>query len=180
MYGDTDGVVDEDAPHSAAAHRWRLENEERVLARAGTGEHPVLVMPGLVYGGSGGLEQFFVEPGRATGAVPRIGDGSNHLALVHLDDIAALYVLALNAPAGSVYAGVSDQHPTQADITEALSHAAGCPGSTVTLSLDEARAADGPDRRGVRTRPAAHLRPRPRAARLGATHQDALAELARS
>lgn len=112
VYGDTDGVVDEGAPLSPPRiTAWRLENEKRVLARAATGERPVVVMPGLVYGRSGGLAQsFFVEPGRTAGAVPCIGDGSNHWALVHVDDIAELYVLALNAPAGSVYAGVGGQN----------------------------------------------------------------------
>jgi len=146
VYGDTDGVVDEDAPLSPPRiTAWRLDNEKRVLARATTGEHPVVVMPGLVYGRSGGLAQsFFVEPGRAAGAVPCIGDGSAHWALVHVDDIAELYVLALNAPAGSVYAGVGGQNLPLAEITLALSHAAGCPGSIHSLSLDEALQQMGP------------------------------------
>lgn len=146
VYGDTDGVVDEDAPLSPPRiTAWRLDNEKRVLARAATGEHPVVVMPGLVYGRSGGLAQsFFVEPGRAAGAVPSIGDGSAHWALVHVDDIAELYVLALNAPAGSRYAGVSGQNLTLAEITLALSHAAGCPGRIDPLSLDEALRRMGP------------------------------------
>ena len=146
VYGDTDGVVNEDAPLSPPRiTAWRLENEKRVLARAATGEHPVVVMPGLVYGRSGGLPQtFFVEPGRAAGAVPCIGDGSAHWALVHVDDIAELYALALNAPAGSVYAGVSDQNLPLAEITRALSHAAGCPGRIDPLSLDEAVRRMGP------------------------------------
>ena len=146
VYGDTDGVVDEDAPLSPPRiTAWRLDNEKRVLARATTGEHPVVVMPGLVYGRSGGLAQsFFVEPGRAAGAVPCIGDGSAHWALVHVDDIAELYVLALNAPAGSVYAGVGGQNLPLAEITLALSHAAGCPGRIHSLSLDEALQQMGP------------------------------------
>jgi nucleoside-diphosphate-sugar epimerase len=146
VYGDTDGVVDEDAPlNPPGITAWRLDNEKRVLARATTGEHPVVVMPGLVYGHCGGLAQsFFVEPGRAAGAVPCIRDGSAHWALVHVDDIAELYVLALNAPAGAVYAGVSGQNLPLADITLALSHAAGCPGRIDSLSLDEALQQMGP------------------------------------
>ena len=146
VYGDTDGVVDEDAPLSPPRiTAWRLDNEKRVLARASTGEHPVVVMPGVVYGRSGGLAQsFFVEPGRAACAVPCIGDGSAHWALVHVDDIAELYVLALNAAAGSVYAGVSGQNLPLAEITLALSHAAGCPGRIDSLSLDEALQRMGP------------------------------------
>jgi nucleoside-diphosphate-sugar epimerase len=146
VYGDTDGVVDEDAPlsppHTTA---WRLDNEKRVLARAATGQHPVVVMPGLVYGRSGGLVQsYFVEPGRAAGAVPCIGDGTNHWALVHVDDLAELYVLALNAPAGGIYAGVSGQNLPVVTITQALSHAAGCPGRIDSLTLEEAIQRMGP------------------------------------
>jgi nucleoside-diphosphate-sugar epimerase len=146
VYGDTDGVVDEDAPlsppHTTA---WRLDNEKRVLARAATGQHPVVVMPGLVYGRSGGLVQsYFVEPGRAAGAVPCIGDGTNHWALVHVDDLAELYVLALNAPAGGIYAGVSGQNLPVGTITQALSHAAGCPGRIDSLTLEEAIQRMGP------------------------------------
>ncbi|MFJ5225571.1 NAD-dependent epimerase/dehydratase family protein [Streptomyces sp. NPDC088400] len=146
VYGDTDGVVDEDAPLSPPRiTAWRQENEKRVLARAATGEHPVVVMPGLVYGRSGGLTQtFFVEPGRTAGAVPRIGAGSNHWALVHVDDIAELYVLALNAPAGSVYAGAGGQNLPLTDITRALSHAAGCPDKIDSLTLEEAVRRMGP------------------------------------
>ena len=146
VYGDTDGVVDEDAPLAPPQiTAWRLENEKRVLARATAGGHPVVVMPGLVYGRSGGLAQsYFVEPARAAGAVPCIGDGSAHWALVHVDDIAELYVLALNAPAGARYAGVSGQNLPLAEITAALSQAAGCPGSIDPLSLDEALRQMGP------------------------------------
>jgi nucleoside-diphosphate-sugar epimerase len=146
VYGDTDGVVDEDAPLSPPPlTAWRLDNEKRVLARAATGKHPVVVMPGLVYGRSGGLVQsFFVEPGRAAGAVPCIGDGCNHWALVHVDDLAELYVLALNAPAGCIYAGVSGQNLPLADITQAVSQAAGCPGRINSLTLEEAIQRMGP------------------------------------
>jgi nucleoside-diphosphate-sugar epimerase len=146
VYGDTDGVVDENAPlDPPRITAWRPENERRVLARAAAGEHPVVVMPGLVYGRSAGLVQsFFVEPGRAAGAVPCVGDGANHWALVHVDDIAELYVLALNAPAGSGYAGVGGQNLPLADITRALSHAAGCPGRVDSLTLDEAVRRMGP------------------------------------
>lgn len=134
VYGDTDGLVDEDAPKNPPeVTAWRLENEARVLAAEGA--HPVLVMPGVVYGrGSGLLEYFFVEPARATGAVRVIGDGSNHVTLVHVDDIAELYVLALGAPAGSVYAGVAENLPF-ATIAPALAAAAGVAGEVEHISF---------------------------------------------
>lgn len=146
VYGDTQGTVDEDAPlKPPAITAWRPANEREVLARADKGGHPVVLMPGLVHGRSGGLaETFFAAPGRTAGAVPCIGDGSNHWSLIHVDDLAELYVAALGAPAGSVYAGVSDQSPTLAEITLALSQAAGCPGRIETLTLEEACTRMGP------------------------------------
>ncbi|GAA3839860.1 hypothetical protein GCM10022403_085160 [Streptomyces coacervatus] len=76
--------------------------------------------------------------------MPCIGDGSNHWALVQVDDIAELYVLALNAPAGSVYAGVSGQNLPLADITRTLSHAARCLGRNEWLTRAEAVQRMGP------------------------------------
>src|ERR1700739_3155740 len=44
---------------------WRADNEKQVLARAAEGGHPVLVMPGVVYGHGGGLvEQFLGKHAR--------------------------------------------------------------------------------------------------------------------
>jgi nucleoside-diphosphate-sugar epimerase len=143
VYGDTDGVVDEDAPQRPPAiTAWRRANEERVLSHSG---NPVLVMPGLVYGHGGGLvETFFVAPGREAGSVPLIGEGANHWALVHADDLAELYTLALQAPPKSVYAGVSGQNIPLAEIVDALTHAAGCPDQVTRLTHAEASARMGP------------------------------------
>jgi nucleoside-diphosphate-sugar epimerase len=181
VYGDTDGVVDEEAPlRPPALTAWRLENEKRVLARAATGERPVVVMPGLVYGRSGGLiEAFYATPGRAAGVVPCVGDGSNHWALVHVEDVAELYALALSAPAGTVYAGVGDRHPTAGQVAAAVSRAVGHPGAVERLTLTEAGARMGPiaeafalDQRFTGARARTRLGWRP-------AHRDPLDQLAR-
>jgi nucleoside-diphosphate-sugar epimerase len=146
VYGDTGGTVDESAPFAPPpVVAWRLANEERVLARAGAGGHPVIVMPGLVYGyGAGLIEQSFTAPARSRGTVRFIGDGTSHWALVHVDDIAGLYARALAAPAGAVYVGVGEPALTVGQIAGALSQAAGCPGRTESITLDEARREMGP------------------------------------
>jgi len=146
VYGDTAGVVDEDAPqHPPAITAWRAANERAVLARATSGAHPVLVMPGLVYGGRTGLvEALVATPARAAGVVRYIGDGSNHWALVHVEDIADLYVRALDAPPGARYAGVGSVQPTYREIAAAVATALGRPGAVASMTLDEARAALGP------------------------------------
>jgi nucleoside-diphosphate-sugar epimerase len=146
VYGNTDGVVDETAPLAPPpVVAWRLDNEKRVLERASSGGRPIVVAPGLVYGtGAGLIEQFFVAPARARGVVHYIGDGTNRWALVHVDDIAELYALALDGAPGSVFAGVTDYSLTVGQIAQALSEAAGCPGRAESVTLDEARATMGP------------------------------------
>lgn len=81
VYGNTGGVVDETAPQAPPpVTAWRGDNERRILERAGSGGHPVLVMPGVVYGHGGGLiGQFIGAPGRA-GAAHYIGAGDNRWA----------------------------------------------------------------------------------------------------
>jgi len=146
VYGDTDGVRDESAPwNPPALVAWRKSVEDAVLARASEGGRPVVVQPGLLYGGDNRLiDHFFVQPGVRDGAIPYLGDGGNHWALVHVDDLARLYVAALSAEAGSVYLGVGGVDPTVREIAEAVARGVGLEGKTTSLSLEQARAEMGP------------------------------------
>ncbi|MET9000032.1 NAD-dependent epimerase/dehydratase family protein [Amycolatopsis sp. NPDC004169] len=143
VYGDTGGVRDETAPwRPPAVVAWRRPVEEAVLARA---PRPVIVQPGLLYGGENRLiDAFFVQPGKKNGAIPYIGEGDNHWALVHVDDLARLYVAALAAEPGSVYVGVGGVNPTAKQVAEACAHASGLDGKTVSITLEQARTEMGP------------------------------------
>lgn len=143
VYGNTGGVAAEESPLSPPdITAWRIENERTVLAAADSGGHPVLVMPGVVWGHGGGLiPLLFVQSG-IDGAVNYLGDGTTHTTLVHVDDIAALYVLALGAEAGSKYLGVSESL-TQLEVAEALAKAPGTPDEVASWPADDARAAFG-------------------------------------
>lgn len=143
VYGDTGGVRDETAPwNPPAVVAWRKPVEEAVLARAA---HPVIVQPGLLYGGENRLiDAFFVQPGKRSGAIPYIGEGANHWALVHIDDLARLYVAALAAEPGSVYVGVGGVNPAAKQVAEACAHASGLEGKTASITLEQARAEMGP------------------------------------
>ncbi|MGK3201292.1 NAD-dependent epimerase/dehydratase family protein [Amycolatopsis sp. MEPSY49] len=144
VYGDTDGIQDETAPwNPPAIVAWRKAVEDAVLARAKNGGRPVVVQPGLLYGGDNRLiDVFYVQPGRESGAIPYLGDGANHWALIHVDDLARLYAAALSAPAGSVYLGVGGVDPTAKEVAEACARAAGL--KTTSIALAEARERMGP------------------------------------
>ncbi|MEV6541358.1 NAD-dependent epimerase/dehydratase family protein [Streptomyces sp. NPDC051665] len=146
VYGDTDGVQDESAPwNPPGVVAWRRSVEDAVSARATEGGRPVVVQPGLLYGGDNRLiEHFFIAPGKLRGAVPYIGTGANRWSLVHIDDMATLYAAALSAKAGSVYIGVGEGHPTMKQVAEAAARGAGLDGRTVSITLDQARVEMGP------------------------------------
>lgn len=103
MLGDTGNVIfDEETtllvPEGDAgwATRGRLRNEGAVLGASGI-RGMVLRAP-HVYGRSDGhnLITALRAAGRATGAVPyAMGSGQNQWSFVHVDDLADLYVLAL-------------------------------------------------------------------------------------
>lgn len=146
VYGDTLGVADETAPwNPPSLVAWRKPVEEAVLRRARQGGRPVLVQPGLLYGGENRLiDLFYTSPGKEAGAIPYIGAGENHWPLVHIDDIAELYVAALKAAPGAVYVGVGGVNPTAKDCAMALSRAVGIDGKVVSISLEQARERMGP------------------------------------
>ncbi|WP_432187790.1 NAD-dependent epimerase/dehydratase family protein [Streptomyces sp. Tue6028] len=146
VYGDTQGVVDESAPwNPPSLVAWRERVEDAVLQRTQQGGRPVLVQPGLLYGGENRLiDLFYTNPGKEAGAMPYIGDGENRWALVHIDDLAELYVAALKAEPGAVYVGVGGVNPTAKDCALALSRAAGIEGKVASISLEQAREQMGP------------------------------------
>ena len=146
VYGDTDGVQDETAPWNApSVVAWRRSVEDAVLARAADGGRPVIVQPGLLYGRANRLiDHFFITPGKLTGAVPYIGEGTNRWALVHVEDVAGLYVASLAAKPGSVYIAVGEGHPTMKQVAEAAARGAGLDGKTVSITVEQARAQMGP------------------------------------
>ena len=141
-HGDTGGaVVDETSPpRPAALVAWRQGVEDRVREGARQGIRTVIIRPAIVYGRGGGIPAGFVKSAREEGAARHIGTGENRWPLVHVDDLADLYLLALeHAPAGSVLLGVNGPSRSVRDIAAAASRAAGAGGRTVAWPLEQAR-----------------------------------------
>lgn len=146
VYGDTHGPADESAGwNPPALVAWRQSVEQAVLERVAAGGRPVIIQPGLLYGGDNRLiDEFFIRPGVADGAIPVIGTGANHWALVHVEDLARLYAAALSAAAGSVYLGVGDVAPTAERVAHACARGAGLDGTTRSITIEQARESMGP------------------------------------
>jgi nucleoside-diphosphate-sugar epimerase len=141
-HGDTGGaVVDETSPPKPAALvQWRQAVEDRVLDGAKRGIRTTVIRPAIVYGRGGGIPAGFVDSARKEGAARFVGTGENRWPFVHVDDLADLYLLALErAPAGSLLLGVSGpSHPVR-DVAVAASRGAGAGGRTTAWPLEEAR-----------------------------------------
>jgi nucleoside-diphosphate-sugar epimerase len=146
-HGDTGGaVVDENSPPKPAALvQWRQAVEDRVRKAAGRGIRTVVIRPAIVYGRGGGIPAGFVESARKEGAARHVGSGENRWPFVHVDDLADLYLLALEkAPPGTLLLGVSGPSRRVSEVAAAASRAAGKGGRTVAWPLEEARKKLGP------------------------------------
>src|SRR6266850_3325764 len=140
VYGDTgDRMVDETTPtNPPKLVAWRPAHEQMVLQAAGV--RGLVVRPGDVYGGPGGLTgQWFAGP--STGEPPLVvGDGRNRIPMVHIDDLADAYVrIAESGLAGEIF-NVSDQSRfTALEMATAAARAAGYEGEMRPTPLPEAR-----------------------------------------
>jgi len=139
-------LLDEDSPTDpVATFAWRPALESEVLAAAADGVRTVVIRPGMVYGRGGGpLNQF---EAMADAGVPRyVGDGTNHWTLVHVDDLAELYALALErAPAGTLVNGVVGPPLRVKDMAEAAVAGAGFAVPPAAWPRTEAAAELGPE-----------------------------------
>ena len=128
VYGDTETSADEStALKPARIVAWRPAHEQLALGMAKDGIRAVVVRPGIVYGGArGGIPAMLFGTALKQGAANLFGEGANHWPMVHVDDLAELYVrLVERAPAGSVFNAVDASQHTQRELAEAASRAAG-------------------------------------------------------
>lgn len=121
---------DEDSPTNPlplVGYRHRLE--ERVLSAAEQGVRGVVIRPGVAHGRGGGIPAMLVDLAREHDAGLHVGDGAVHWPMVHVDDLADLFVLALETAAGgSILHGVSEEGVETQELASAAAAAAGVSG----------------------------------------------------
>lgn len=114
-------------PLPIVGYRPRLE--QQVLDAAAYGVRGVVVRPGVAHGRGGGIPALLVDLARQHGTGPHVGDGHVGWPMVHVDDLADLYLLALaDAPAGHVLHGVAEESVDSRSLARAAAHAAGTTG----------------------------------------------------
>lgn len=125
IYGDTgEGAADETALlHPAGTDRTRPEVEQLVLDASRI--RGLVVRPGSVYGGRGGLTGMWFE-GAEKGDLHLVGDGSNRWSMVHVADLANAYVrLAESGLRGEVFNIAGHSRVTVNAMAEAAVRAVG-------------------------------------------------------
>lgn len=127
-YGAGAAISEDQELRPPSISAWRLSGEQRILA---SGIKASIVAPGIVYGRGGGIPAMLAGAAE-NGALTLLGSGDQHWATVHVDDLAELYVLALDtAPGGRTYLGASGTNPTVRELGEALT-------ADLTPATDEA------------------------------------------
>lgn len=130
-HGDSGGeTADEKTPLSPyPVSKWRVAHEEVVIDALEHGLDSVILRPGVVYGGSRGILGKFWKEARERRTVTIPGDGAQHWAMVHRDDVAEGYLLAYeHAKSGARYLLTDESHLTVREIGEAI---AGVTGATL-------------------------------------------------
>lgn len=136
-----DRVADEETPlDPTPLVAWRPAQEQRVLAAAASGVRSIILRPGMVYGRGGGSVGEMIQSGHEKGTVRFVGTGENRWSLIHVDDLADLYVKALEkAPAGTLLMVAAGESMRVREIAEAASHAAGAGGRVESWPVEQAR-----------------------------------------
>ena len=136
-YGDTGTTpIDESMPIVAPTH---APNEQTVMGATAEGVRTIVMRPTIVYGyGASNTIKAWLNLSKQMGAGVYIGDGDAVMSSIYLDDLAELYRLALEkSEPGEAYNAADGSILETKVVAEAISHAAGLEGKTISIPLDE-------------------------------------------
>ena len=147
----TSHVYTEDTPCERLPEKMtRIAADRMVLAAAAARVRSIVICPSLVYGAGPGLRRFgpqipkFIELAREHGTARHIGAGENIWSHVHVLDLAAAYLLALErAEAGSFFF-VASGEASMRDLAGAINRLLGLESDPEPWSHDEAVRRWGP------------------------------------
>lgn len=118
---------------------YRPEIERQVLDTARNGVRASVVRPGIVHGRGAGIPALLVQWAREDGAPRVVGDLATRWPMVHVDDLAELFVKVLaDAPAGTVWHGITETAVPVRDLAVAAARVAGVEGEPAVRPVKEA------------------------------------------
>lgn len=126
VLGHTTRAATEDSPvHPIAVVADRPAIEQQVLAAGRDGVRGVVIRPGVVHGHGGGIPALLVDLARQRGIGTTVGNGRARWPMVHVDDLARLFLLALEAPTGTLVHAVAEPSVPVTALAAAAARAAG-------------------------------------------------------
>ena len=142
-----DGVYDEDTPFTPSPGRVeRVRINDEIIEAARRGIHTVILCPCLIYGEGLGVNKdsmqvpWLLDVARKFGVAKHIGSGGNIWSNVHIQDLAALYLLAMEkAPPGSFYFAENGANAMR-EVCAAINFMMGVDGLPQSMSIEEASA----------------------------------------
>jgi nucleoside-diphosphate-sugar epimerase len=140
-------VYDEDTPlHPLPGRAARVALDATVRAAARDGVRAVVICPSLIYGAGRGVNAssiqvpWLIALARKHGVPRHIGRGENRWSNVHIDDLADLYLLALDrAPAGAFYYAENGENSMR-ETCQAIGRMLGLGARTEPMTLAQAAA----------------------------------------
>jgi nucleoside-diphosphate-sugar epimerase len=142
--GDSPAFEGAPTDHPMPLVAWR-PGHERLALEAGI-HHlaSAVIRPGIVYGGRGGLTGDYFASAEKDGAAAYVGDGTNRLPMIHVEDLARFYRRIVEHHARGVFHAVDGNAVPLAEVARAASEAAGKGGATRSIPLAQARQTLGP------------------------------------
>lgn len=145
ILGRTPEPASEDAPmNPIAMASFRPAHEKLVLEAADDHLRTIVVRPGVVYGGGGGIVGDIFKSA-TNGLVRVVGDGNNHWPLVYDRDLADLYAkLAVNVDASGIYHANDEGDERVNDVVSAIAPYVPVRPDVRNVPIEEARTKMGP------------------------------------
>ncbi len=141
LYGNTaNTLVDEASQLHPTTLVMPREETEKIVLNANSGKLATLIIrPGCVYGGTGGLTATWFESASKEGSAHIVGDGNFRWSMVHVQDLADLYVRAGESYlAGEIFNATDRSRFTVLECAQAANQAAGGNGKIHMTSQSEA------------------------------------------
>lgn len=135
-------VTENDAHKPISIVAWRPDVENLVLQKSSI--NGIVIRPGVVYGKQGGMTASWFTAAHDDKPLTVVGNGENHWAMVHVNDLAQAYVQTAESNMRNEVFDITDGScKTVREMASSVIEASGGKSSLEFLKLEEARTSMG-------------------------------------